>query len=76
MPSLPYSSAHNSLSATICDYGLTQLFTEPRRFNNTLNLFLTGHPSQMVDINTLPSMSDHDKNYCVDINTKLIAHPP
>ena len=30
----------------------------------------------MVDINNLPGMSDHDKNYCVDINKKLIAHPP
>ena len=29
----------------------------------------------MIDINTLPAMSDHDKDHCVNINTKLIAHP-
>ena len=45
-----YGSVHNSLIATTCDYGLTQLVTESTRLNNTLDLFFTDHPSQITNI--------------------------
>ena len=54
-----YGSVYNSLIATTCDYGLTQLVTEPTRLNNTLDLFFTDHPSQITNINILPGMSNH-----------------
>jgi len=55
-----HASTHNSLLATTCDHGLTQLITEPTRLGNTLDLFFTDHPSQITDINVLPGMSDYD----------------
>ena len=67
-----YGSVHNSLIATTCDYGLTQLVTEPTRFNNTLDLFFTDHPSQITSINILPGMSDHDiVMFTADIKPEL-----
>ena len=72
-----YSSVHNSLLATIHDYRLTQLVTEPTRLDNTLDLFLTDHASQIVDIAILSCMSDHDIVMATaDINTKIKVHPP
>ena len=45
-----YGSVHNSLIATTCDYGLTQLVTESTILNNMLDLFFTDHPCQITNI--------------------------
>ena len=55
-----YASVHSSLLATICDYGLPQLVTEPTRLDNTLDIYFTDHPSQITDINILPGLSNHN----------------
>ena len=49
---------------------MTQLIT---RLDNTLDLFFTDHPSQIIDINMLPGMSDHDiMVITADIKSKFI----
>ena len=72
-----YASTHNSLLATICDYGLTQLVTEPTRLDNTLDLFFTDHPSQITDVSILPGMSDHNILMIIaDIKPKFTTQLP
>ena len=72
-----YASTHNSLLATTCDYGLTQLVTASTRLDNTLDLFFTDHPSQITDIKVLPGMSDHDiVMITADIEPKFTVHLP
>ena len=71
-----YGSVHNSLIATTCDYGLTQLVTEPTRLNNMLDLFFTDHPSQITNINILPGTGDHDiVMITADIKPELTVQP-
>ena len=67
-----YASVHSSLLATTCDYGLTQLVTEPTRLDNTL-IYFTDHPSQITDINILP---DNIVMVTADIKLKFIAQQP
>ncbi|CAH1238779.1 Hypp5632 [Branchiostoma lanceolatum] len=51
------------------DLGLDQLVTFPTRGENTLDLFLTNHPSFVLRIESLPGVSDHDIVYMeFDIN--------
>ena len=68
-----YAQTHNSLLAITCDHGLTQLVRDSTRLDNTLDLFFTDHPSQIIDINILPGMSDHDiVMITADIKSKFI----
>ena len=72
-----YAQTHNSLLAITCDHGLTQLVRDSTRLDNTLDLFFTDHPSQIIDINILPGMSDHDIVMIIaDIKSKFIYHSP
>ena len=69
-----HASTHNSLLATTCDYGLTQLVTKPTRLDNTLDLFFTDHPSQITDISVLPGMSDHNIVLWWTLNSNLLLN--
>ena len=49
---------------------MNQLITT---LDDTLDLFFTDHPSQIIDVNMLPSMSDHDiMVITADIKSKFI----
>ena len=50
---------------------MNQLIT---RLDDTLDLFFTDHPSQIIDVNMLPGMSDHDiVVITADIKSKFIG---
>ncbi|XP_076439138.1 uncharacterized protein LOC143278011 [Babylonia areolata] len=54
---------HNQFLDLINDAGYEQLVTFPTRGENTLDLFLTSHPSLVPRIEPLPGLSDHDVVY-------------
>ena len=58
-----YPSLHNAFVDTMHDIGLEQVVDFPTRGNNTLDLFLTNHPSLVPRVEGMPGLSDHDVVY-------------
>ncbi|KAL8610878.1 hypothetical protein ACOMHN_056733 [Nucella lapillus] len=54
---------HNQFLDLMNDAGYEQLVTFPTRGENTLDIFLTSHPSLVPRIEPLPGISDHDIVY-------------
>ena len=53
-------SRHMNYFMTIDDFSFTQMVTEPKRYNNILDLFLTTNPTLVNQVACLPGLSDHD----------------
>ena len=45
---------------TLYDTGLEQVIKFPTRGNNTLDIFMTNHPSLVLKCKVIPDISDHD----------------
>ena len=56
----PYPDLHNRFYDILADNALTQLVLEPTRKANTLDLLLTNQPDQVLRVDILPCISDHD----------------
>ena len=54
-----YPRLHTKFIDIINDHGLQQMVTFPTRDNNTLDLFLTNHPSLVPRVEGVPGISDH-----------------
>ena len=59
-PRSPYPDLHNRFYDFLADNALTQLVLEPTRKANTLDLLLTNQPDQVLRVDILPGISDHD----------------
>ena len=59
-PRSPYPDLHNRFYDILADNALTQLVLEPTRKANTLDLLLTNQPDQVLRVDILPGISDHD----------------
>ena len=58
------------------EYLLSQMVKEPKRGENTLDLFMTTNPTLVNSITTIPGLSDHDIVSCViDSKPKLLLSP-
>lgn len=59
-PGSAYPSLHNRFSEILANNSLTQLVQEPTRKANILDLLLTNRPDQVLRVDILPGISDHD----------------
>eukprot|EP00057_Strongylocentrotus_purpuratus_P016740 XP_011671214.1 PREDICTED: uncharacterized protein LOC105441623 [Strongylocentrotus purpuratus] len=55
-----YPNLHRRLGSLLDDHGLTQVVTEPTRYQNTLDLLLVSNPTVVNEVTVVPGVSDHD----------------
>lgn len=81
MPSLKldckYPSQYGDFENILADFNLRQMVTEPTRYENTLDLFLTNNPTLVSMVEIIPGLSDHDNVYSeVNIKPQITARKP
>ena len=81
MPSLKqnckYPSLYGDFADILADFNLAQMVTEPTRYENALNLFLTNNPTLVCKVELLPGLSDHDIVYSeVNVKPQIVAQRP
>ena len=59
-PGSPYNNCKQYLLDVIEDHCMMQIITEPIRDKHFLDLFFTNCPSHIMNVSTLPGLSDHD----------------
>ena len=61
----------------MADFNLTQMVTEPTRYEDTLDLFLTNNPTLVSKVEIMPGLSDHDIVYSeVNIKPQIVTQKP
>ena len=59
-PDCSLGKVYGTLLATIDDYNLTHVVSEPTRQENILDLFLTINPTLIDHVHCIPGLGDHD----------------
>ena len=59
-PDCSHKQTYELFHDFIDDFNFTQIVTEPTRYNNILDLFLTTNPILVNHVACLPGLSDHD----------------
>ena len=72
-----YPSLYGDFADIMADFKLTQMVTEPTRYENILDLFLTNNPTLVSKVEIMPGLSDHDIVYSeVNIKPQIVTQKP
>ena len=72
-----YPSLYGDFADIMADFNLTQMVTEPTRYENTLDLFLTNNPTLVSKVEIMPGLSNHDIVYSeVNIKPQIVTQKP
>jgi len=72
-----FPTLYSNFTDILDDHSLTQMVTEPTRYDNILDLFLTNNPTLVSKVSILPGIADHDMIYAeVSIRPKLNKQVP
>ncbi|MCG8048052.1 MAG: hypothetical protein JAY75_12610 [Candidatus Thiodiazotropha taylori] len=72
-----YPSLYDDFADILADFNLTQMVTEPTRYENILDLFLTNNPTLVSKVEIMSGLSDHDIVYSeVNIKPQIVVQRP
>ena len=72
-----YLSLYSDFADMLADHNLTQMVTEPTRYENVLDLFLTNDSTLVNKVEIIPGFSDHDIVYTeVSIKPQILPQKP
>ena len=72
-----YLSLYSDFADMLADHNLTQMVTEPTRYENVLDLFLTNNSTLVNKVEIIPGFSDHDIVYTeVSIKPQILPQKP